>query len=200
MDYERHNINDRDLFQKINNNDIADLDTFPLAKAKVGDRVRIASLNCGETNNRLMEMGLMPGIELQVVNVTGSGSAIVALNDNRLGLEAKMTKNIQLTQADSPIGTTANTTNHRVRAMNETSENRAFKLREATVGSTLKAIAYTEGARDYKRKLLAMGLTPGTEFTVKRHAPLGDPIEIEVRGFRLSLRKAEADALIVEPV
>lgn len=45
MDYGRHNINDRDLFQKINNNDIADLDTFPLAKAKVGDRVRIASIS-----------------------------------------------------------------------------------------------------------------------------------------------------------
>jgi ferrous iron transport protein A len=45
-----------------------------------------------------------------------------------------------------------------------------------------------------------MGLTPGTEFVLKRHAPLGDPTEIEVRGFRLSLRKAEADALIVKPI
>jgi ferrous iron transport protein A len=45
-----------------------------------------------------------------------------------------------------------------------------------------------------------MGLTPGTEFTVTRHAPLGDPVEIQVRGFNLSLRKAEADALRVEEV
>jgi ferrous iron transport protein A len=55
-------------------------------------------------------------------------------------------------------------------------------------------------ARDYKRKLLAMGLTPGTELRVTRHAPLGDPTEIEVRNFRLSLRKHEADALITIPV
>ena len=43
-----------------------------------------------------------------------------------------------------------------------------------------------------------MGLTPGTEFTVTRVAPLGDPVEILVRGFKLSLRKDEAAALVVE--
>jgi ferrous iron transport protein A len=45
-----------------------------------------------------------------------------------------------------------------------------------------------------------MGLTPGTEFTVIRVAPLGDPVEIRVRGFHLSLRKQEADTLIVEEI
>jgi ferrous iron transport protein A len=48
--------------------------------------------------------------------------------------------------------------------------------------------------------LLAMGLTPGTEFTVTRHAPLGDPVEILVRGFKLSLRKDEASTVFVEEV
>lgn len=43
-----------------------------------------------------------------------------------------------------------------------------------------------------------MGLTPKTEFEVVRVAPLGDPVEILVRGFHLSLRKQEADALIIE--
>jgi len=42
------------------------------------------------------------------------------------------------------------------------------------------------------------GLTPGAVFTVQRVAPMGDPVEIALRGFRLTLRKAEADALIVE--
>lgn len=56
------------------------------------------------------------------------------------------------------------------------------------------------GAGDYKRKLLGMGLTPGTILRVKRHAPLGDPTEIEVRGFALSLRKGEAAVLQVVPV
>jgi ferrous iron transport protein A len=43
-----------------------------------------------------------------------------------------------------------------------------------------------------------MGLTPGTEFTVTRYAPMGDPVEIEVRGFALSVRKDEATMLLVE--
>ncbi len=52
----------------------------------------------------------------------------------------------------------------------------------------------------YRQKLLSMGLTPGTRFVVKRIAPLGDPIEIAVRGYSLSLRKHEAAILQVERV
>jgi ferrous iron transport protein A len=50
----------------------------------------------------------------------------------------------------------------------------------------------------YREKLLAMGLIRGTEFVVERVAPLGDPIEITVRGFALSLRKDEASAIMIE--
>jgi ferrous iron transport protein A len=74
------------------------------------------------------------------------------------------------------------------------------QLRDLTVGSTGRVVGYEKSNRGYKGKLLAMGLTPGTEFTVTRYAPLGDPIEIQVRGFKLSLRKDEADALFVEEV
>ncbi|NJK75995.1 MAG: ferrous iron transport protein A [Oscillatoriales cyanobacterium RU_3_3] len=74
------------------------------------------------------------------------------------------------------------------------------QLRDLAVGSTGKVLGYEKTARVYKGKLLAMGLTPGTEFTVTRHAPLGDPVEISVRGFKLSLRKDEANSLFVEEV
>lgn len=50
----------------------------------------------------------------------------------------------------------------------------------------------------YRERLLAMGLTKGAEFTVKRVAPMGDPVEIYVRGFSLSLRKNEVAAVLVE--
>ncbi len=76
----------------------------------------------------------------------------------------------------------------------------SVKLRQVSVGSRLRVVGYEPASRDYKRKLLAMGLTPGTELVVTRHAPLGDPTEIEVRDFHLSLRKDEADALIVAVV
>ncbi len=75
-----------------------------------------------------------------------------------------------------------------------------MSLREMQVGQTGRVRGLRPGEPGYRRKLLAMGLTPGTEFRVNRHAPLGDPVEIRVRGFVLSLRKGEADALLVETV
>ncbi|NWG32413.1 MAG: ferrous iron transport protein A [Rhodocyclaceae bacterium] len=69
---------------------------------------------------------------------------------------------------------------------------------ELKVGEQAKIVGFTEMGRGYRRKLLALGLTPGAEIAVARLAPLGDPVEIRVRGFALSLRKEEAAALNVE--
>lgn len=71
-------------------------------------------------------------------------------------------------------------------------------LRELHIGEKGTIVGYAKGASAYRERLLAMGLTRGTEFAVKRAAPLGDPVEIFVRGFALSLRKDEAAAVIVE--
>lgn len=68
------------------------------------------------------------------------------------------------------------------------------------VGERARVAGYAETGRGYRRKLLALGLTPGTEFSVVRVAPLGDPVEIHVRGSSLSLRKEEAAVLKVEKV
>jgi ferrous iron transport protein A len=75
-----------------------------------------------------------------------------------------------------------------------------LQLSELKVGDTASVKSFGEGAKAYRAKLLAMGMTPGTAFTVIRTAPLGDPIEIRVRGFALSLRKKEADSLQIEKV
>lgn len=50
----------------------------------------------------------------------------------------------------------------------------------------------------YRKKLLALGLTPGEKFTLRSRAPLGDPIEVEIRGYRLSLRQVEAAILSIK--
>lgn len=68
------------------------------------------------------------------------------------------------------------------------------------MGDRASVIGFAEGGKAYRRKLLAMGLTPGAELSVVRVAPMGDPVEIRVRGFSLSLRKDEAGALAVEKV
>jgi len=73
-------------------------------------------------------------------------------------------------------------------------------LKDLAVGETAQVSGFGEGSRAYRRKLLSLGLTPGTELTVTRWAPLGDPVEIKLRGFSLSLRKDEAASLIVEKI
>ncbi len=72
------------------------------------------------------------------------------------------------------------------------------KLQEMAVGESGTVAGYVKGTSAYREKLLAMGLTKGTTFTVQRIAPMGDPVEIRVRGFALSLRKGESSALLVE--
>lgn len=71
-------------------------------------------------------------------------------------------------------------------------------LGELTAGDRGRIVGYQRGDRSYREKLLSMGLTPGTEFSVTRLAPLGDPVEINVRGYAVSLRKGEARLLRVE--
>jgi len=71
-------------------------------------------------------------------------------------------------------------------------------LKDLAVGDTGRVVGFDKGGKAYRKKLLSMGLTPGVEISVTRYAPMGDPVEIRVRGFSLSLRKAEAKALLVE--
>jgi len=72
-------------------------------------------------------------------------------------------------------------------------------LAELKVGSRAR-VASIDGVDDVSLRLLEMGLTPGVEFTLIGTAPLGDPIEVELRGYRLSLRKSEAKRVEVESI
>ena len=75
-----------------------------------------------------------------------------------------------------------------------------MKVRELEIGNRAKVVGYEKGNSEYRTRLLSMGLTRGVEFTLSKIAPMGDPVEIEVRGFSLSIRKAEAEVLILEEV
>jgi ferrous iron transport protein A len=73
-----------------------------------------------------------------------------------------------------------------------------MKLGDLAVGEKAKVAGYIKGPRAYREKLMAMGLTKGTDFVVTRVAPMGDPVEIKVRDFALTLRRDEAAAVTVE--
>ena len=70
-------------------------------------------------------------------------------------------------------------------------------LKEVKVGETVKVVKlHGEGA--VKRRIMDMGLTKGTEVHVRKVAPLGDPVEVTVRGYELSIRKADAEMIETE--
>lgn len=70
-------------------------------------------------------------------------------------------------------------------------------LRDAAIGSTVKVVKlHGEGA--VRRRIMDMGLTKGVLVTVRKLAPLGDPMELTVRGYELSLRKADAAMIEIE--
>ena len=69
-------------------------------------------------------------------------------------------------------------------------------LKEAKIGSTV-TVKKLSGEGAVKRRIMDMGITKGTEVYVRKVAPLGDPIEVTVRGYELSLRKADADMIEV---
>ena len=70
-------------------------------------------------------------------------------------------------------------------------------LKEAKVGSTVKVVKlHGEGA--VKRRIMDMGITRGVEVYIRKVAPLGDPVEVNVRGYELSLRKADAEMIEIQ--
>ncbi len=72
-------------------------------------------------------------------------------------------------------------------------------LGEAQVGSVVRVLAI-DGDSAYKRRIMYMGITKGTDLFIRKVAPLGDPVEITVRGYELSVRKGDAACVSVKTV
>ena len=70
-------------------------------------------------------------------------------------------------------------------------------LKDTPIGGTVKVVKI-HGEGPVKRRIMDMGITKGVDVTVRKVAPLGDPIEVTVRGYELSLRKADAESIEVE--
>lgn len=70
-------------------------------------------------------------------------------------------------------------------------------LKETAIGQTVK-VKKLSGEGPVKRRIMDMGITKGVEIYVRKKAPLGDPVEVTVRGYELTLRKADAEMIEVE--
>ncbi len=75
-----------------------------------------------------------------------------------------------------------------------------MKIDDLEIGSEGKISGFKQGSKTYRHKLLRMGLLKGCCFRLLRKAPMGDPVEIELNGQKITLRKSEADILIIDNV
>ena len=182
-----------------------------LSEGKVGDRLRILGLGGSGARGRMLGMGLAPGMIVEVMSRATPGAIVVAVNHQRLGIGVEMARQIEVRLLDLEGASLAEASLEGAsleaaslvasraakKEQQETDIAAAVRLRDLPVGTQARVVGYEKRPIAYRRKLLAMGLTKGTIFTVTRRAPLGDPVEMKVRGFSLSLRKDEADALLV---
>lgn len=168
-----------------------------LAKTQPPQQLWIVGYRNGAKTTQLIGMGLAPGTAIEILQRV-AGNLVVRIGETRIGINQQIAEQILVT--DQPLKDPEQIMGDPAK-MEQTAP---LTLKDLQLYQTGKVQGFadtdTPDLRAYKKKLLAMGLTPGTEFTVTHIAPLGDPVEIKVRGFRLSLRRAEAALLMVQEV
>lgn len=154
-----------------------------LAQLEVGATAVIGRLRGDRAfRSRALTMGFAPGRAVSVIAAAAGGGVVVEQAGQRWALDRGSAELIEIA---APLAGSA-------RSSAPTS------VRQLAVGERAIVRGYAGAEAGYRARLLAMGLTRGTVLELVQVAPLGDPVKIEVRGYGLSLRKAEADALTVE--
>lgn len=147
-----------------------------------GDYIIMAVTGRDRLNKHLAELGLLPGKRLTVIQTSsGDSGMLVYFQGQRLAMSDEIAAQIK------------------VRPYNAVASENAkplatFKVHQQGI------VAKLAGAPALRHRLMDMGLTRGTLIKVYNVAPLGDPIELIVRGYKLSIRKADAEAILVEEV
>ncbi|MGY3766137.1 FeoA family protein [Vagococcus vulneris] len=129
--------------------------------------------------NHLKNLGLVKGTTLYIVSKVKHQPLIVLFKGIRIGLDESIAKNILIEEKTDEEDIVT------------------IPLSAFSVGQETRVVKLI-GTKEVKRRLLDMGLTRGTLIKIKKIAPLGDPIEITVRNYELTLRKQEAEHIIVE--
>lgn len=152
-----------------------------LALMSIGEKRTVQSLRGkDETLRHLQDLGFAPGAEVECVGETPGGMILIVKGDSyRIGQRACVQDHGCLTRTA------------------EGRRNKMQTLKDVAVGKTVSVVKlHGEGA--VKRRIMDMGITKGTQVFVRKVAPLGDPVEVTVRGYELSLRKADAQMIEVQ--
>ncbi len=166
-------------------------DYIPLSSLPEGVTAEVALLSAGRgLERKLADLGIRVGVSIEVVRRIENGPLLVAVGETRVAIGAGM--------ADKTLVRTSVSGSRGVAVPNQKGSSMNTLLKDLAVGESGRVLGFLKGSSDYRKKLLALGVTPGTPFSVTRVAPLGDPVEILVRGFLLTLRKDETAVLLVE--
>lgn len=146
-----------------------------LAHAHLGQAYTVAGFHPDLMQDQhLRNLGLVIGGPIRLISLE-NGSGIVTIQHTKVALGAEILNKILITEMEA-----------RPRCA----------LSSLTVGQTAE-VAAVLGSGAIKRRLLDMGITKGTPLLLRKVAPLGDPLEIRLRGYELTLRKGEADLVMV---
>ena len=128
---------------------------------------------------RLADLGLHAGARVEVLQKSPDTGVLVAVQDDaRIVVDTKTSGHVIVVPLEPVMA--------------------PLTLAALAPGDRARIVGLGRGKSGYRQKLMSMGLTPGVEFQITRLAPLGDPVEIRVRGFAMSLRRAEAEIVTVE--
>ncbi|MDR0846493.1 MAG: ferrous iron transport protein A [Lactobacillales bacterium] len=148
-----------------------------LDKATIGSVYKVKSLNVTpDIEKHLNDLGLIPGAKVAVIS-QGGGNGIIMLKNARIALNNDLLENICVVPSVED-------------------ESKWVTLDQLVIGDKAVVVGVV-GKGAVKRHLMDMGITKGVNIEVKNVAPLGDPISMILRGYELSLRKDEAEFILV---
>lgn len=151
-----------------------------LAQAKLNRVYMIDEIQAeGFAKKHLNNLGLVPGGKVLLLNFSAD-NGIVLLRNSRIAINVSVLKQITIVEKN-------------------TEEENWVSLDQLSVGEKARVVGI-HGQGAVKRRLMDMGLTKGVDLLVRKMAPLGDPIEINLRGYELTLRKNEAELVLVQKV
>jgi DtxR family Mn-dependent transcriptional regulator len=188
----------------------------PLTTLSAGQRGHVVRRDVGDTARTFLdEQGIRPGVTLEVVALAGK-SMLVLVGEKHVSLARHLAESVQLDktrteEADrtvgtaplrltsSPISTSKVEDREEIAEMDTKVEESVRQIPLHKLQAGQKGVVVRVGGKGpARRRMMDMGLVPGSDVEVVRVAPLGDPIEFTVKGYSLSLRKSEAKAITVE--
>jgi len=176
----------------------------PLAALSAGQRGHVVRCEGNDTTRAFLEkQGVRPGTSLTVL-ATGEASLLLQVKESHVSLARALAEAIKVEPRNMDVKTTRGTPSQSPSKQEEEMPKSETKttisqvtLDQLSVGQR-GIVVHVGGKGAVKRRMMDMGLVPGSEVKVLRVAPLGDPVEFEVKGYSLSLRKKEASDITVE--